>query len=238
MQYTFPCSFVSTARSWNGLAPVPNLGQLPALLKSRFRSARKRAILCAVPLALRAPARGWVFRLSPRLRPTGGARRDRTADPLLAKQVLSQLSYGPCADTSLRHIPLPRTAGQYTLRSDLSLGDLTLVGLGGLEPPTSPLSGVRSNRLSYRPEVGPTRSRPGGIPPNGIKPKVPTNLCGCLPQSPFCFVKGGDPAAGSPTATLLRLHPSHEPYRGKRPPHIFTDTRLSYPLLVQPTPMV
>jgi hypothetical protein len=25
----------------------------------------------------------------------GGARRDRTADPLLAKQVLSQLSYGP-----------------------------------------------------------------------------------------------------------------------------------------------
>lgn len=28
-----------------------------------------------------------------------------------------------------------------------------LVGLGGLEPPTSPLSGVRSNHLSYRPEV-------------------------------------------------------------------------------------
>ena len=27
-----------------------------------------------------------------------------------------------------------------------------LVGLGGLEPPTSPLSGVRSNHLSYRPE--------------------------------------------------------------------------------------
>ncbi len=26
-----------------------------------------------------------------------------------------------------------------------------LVGLGGLEPPTSPLSGVRSNQLSYRP---------------------------------------------------------------------------------------
>ena len=29
--------------------------------------------------------------------------------------------------------------------------------------------------------------------------------------------KGGDPAAGSPTATLLRLHPSHESLRGKRP---------------------
>src|SRR5438445_7258741 len=24
--------------------------------------------------------------------------------------------------------------------------------------------------------------------------------------------KGGDPAAGSPTATLLRLHPNHHPY--------------------------
>jgi hypothetical protein len=55
---------------------------------------------------------------------TGGASRDRTDDPLLAKQVLSQLSYGPI-----------------------------LVGLGGFEPPTSPLSGVRSNQLSYRPEL-------------------------------------------------------------------------------------
>ncbi len=29
-----------------------------------------------------------------------------------------------------------------------------VVGLGGFEPPTSPLSGVRSNQLSYRPMVG------------------------------------------------------------------------------------
>ena len=27
-----------------------------------------------------------------------------------------------------------------------------MVGLGGLELPTSPLSGVRSNQLSYRPK--------------------------------------------------------------------------------------
>ena len=52
----------------------------------------------------------------------GGAKRPRTADLLLAKQALSQLSYSPL-----------------------------LVGLNGLEPSTSRLSGVRSNQLSYRP---------------------------------------------------------------------------------------
>ncbi len=38
------------------------------------------------------------------------------------------------------------------------------------------------------------------------------------PGEPVCSLKGGDPAAPSDTATLLRLHPSHEPYRGRRPP--------------------
>ena len=59
-------------------------------------------------------------------RQLGGAERDRTADPLLAKQVLSQLSYSP-------------------------MMLLIMVGLGRFELPTSPLSGVRSNQLSYRP---------------------------------------------------------------------------------------
>ena len=54
----------------------------------------------------------------------GGADRDRTGDPLLAKQVLSQLSYSPT---------------------------ISVVGLGRVELPTSPLSGVRSSQLSYRP---------------------------------------------------------------------------------------
>ena len=31
------------------------------------------------------------------------------------------------------------------------------------------------------------------------------------------YFKGGDPATGSPTATLLRLHPNHKSYRGKMP---------------------
>ena len=62
-----------------------------------------------------------LFPASPRPA-AGGAREDRTPDLLRARQALSQLSYGP-----------------------------GLVGLGGIEPPTSPLSGVRSNQLSYRP---------------------------------------------------------------------------------------
>ena len=54
----------------------------------------------------------------------GGGERDRTDDPLLAKQVLSQLSYTP---------------------ADI------LVGLVGFEPTTPALSRRCSNRLSYRP---------------------------------------------------------------------------------------
>ena len=60
----------------------------------------------------------------------GGAERDRTADPLLAKQVLSQLSYSPILGACGK-----------------------VVGLGRFELPTSPLSGVRSNQLSYRPKA-------------------------------------------------------------------------------------
>jgi hypothetical protein len=56
----------------------------------------------------------------------GGGERDRTDDLLRARQALSQLSYTPI---------------------------ITVVGLGGLEPPTSRLSGVRSNQLSYRPSL-------------------------------------------------------------------------------------
>ena len=31
------------------------------------------------------------------------------------------------------------------------------------------------------------------------------------------LLKGGDPATGSPTATLLRLHPNHKSYRSNLP---------------------
>ena len=58
-------------------------------------------------------------------RVSGGDKRDRTVDPLLAKQVLSQLSYAPAQVAALR-----------------------LVGLDGLEPSTPALSRRCSNQLS------------------------------------------------------------------------------------------
>ena len=56
---------------------------------------------------------------------TSGDNEIRTRDPLLARQVLSQLSYTP----------------------------VVFMGLNGLEPSTSRLSGVRSNQLSYKPSL-------------------------------------------------------------------------------------
>lgn len=80
--------------------------------------------------------------LDAKFRRNGGARRDRTDDLLNANQALSQLSYGPIPAACISQIALPR---------DISFNKKEMVGLGRLERPTSPLSGVRSNHLSYRP---------------------------------------------------------------------------------------
>ena len=69
----------------------------------------------------------------------GGGERDRTDDPLLAKQVLSQLSYTPSGTSQA---PSGRTPTGHPE---------VLVGLVGFEPTTPALSRRCSNRLSYRP---------------------------------------------------------------------------------------
>ena len=79
------------------------------------------------------------------------------------------------------------------------------VGLRGLEPRTSSLSGMRSNHLSYKPK---------------------TEVCDSQVNSRFDLsqialrysLKGGDPAAPSGTATLLRLRPSYQFYLNELPP--------------------
>ena len=96
--------------------------------------------------------------------PNGGDKRDRTVDPLLAKQVLSQLSYTPIY---LRQGRAP-----------------------------SKLNNVRYSS------------------------KHPTSDLRTL-QKTICFLsspeKGGDPAARSRTATLLRLHPNYRTHLRPRP---------------------
>ena len=94
-----------------------------------------------------------------KLRKSGGAKRDRTVDLLRARQALSQLSYGPMFHLGLIRAPESLTQGAVARRIACYASDAAttyqeiLVGLGGLEPPTSPLSGVRSNHLSYRPKL-------------------------------------------------------------------------------------
>ena len=74
-----------------------------------------------------------------------GADRDRTDDLRLAKPALSQLSYSPETLAHLKGAPSDLEFGLGRPNSD------NIVGQGRLELPTSRLSGVRSNHLSYWP---------------------------------------------------------------------------------------
>jgi hypothetical protein len=94
-----------------------------------------------------------------------GADRDRTDDLLVANQTLSQLSYSPkellMCDFGFVTARAASITNHHSLLTNL-LGFTrplhqamrrALVGLSGVEPLTSRLSGVRSNHLSYRPSV-------------------------------------------------------------------------------------
>ena len=76
----------------------------------------------------------------------GGAYRDRTGDPLLAKQMLSQLSYTPLSGRTIWQVTAILARSQQPLNQ-------ILVGVPELESGTSSLSATRSNQLSYTPEL-------------------------------------------------------------------------------------
>ncbi len=73
----------------------------------------------------------------------GGDKRTRTADILLAKQALYQLSYTPMISMFSYQLTIV-----FIVRCLLLTVHCFVVGHPGLEPGTSPLSGVRSNHLS------------------------------------------------------------------------------------------
>src|SRR6202022_3662422 len=88
--------------------------------------------------------------------PSGGARRDRTDDLMLAKHALSQLSYGPVPeDECLVALAFAGATAQQPSFKRACRAEAAeqrrLVGLGRLELPTSRLSSARSNQLSYKP---------------------------------------------------------------------------------------
>ena len=82
-----------------------------------------------------------------------------------------------------------------------------MVRVGRLELPTSRLSVVCSSQLSY------TRKKDPRVPFTTKKRRDITESHMCeivfVLFYEYYTLKGGDPAAGSPTATLLRLHPNH-----------------------------
>ena len=92
-----------------------------------------------------------------------GGNRIRTGDPLLAKQVLYQLSYAPVAyqqETGQLDPPaaaVPRLAAcaatSFVTLRGISPRKRREMGQGGLEPPTPRLSSVCSNQLSYWPQA-------------------------------------------------------------------------------------
>ena len=87
--------------------------------------------------------------LDPFFQVSSGDGEIRTLDPLLARQVLSQLSYAPMG-ISILFSECVRSI--LCVKNSLIFRFFTLlVGLNGLEPSTSRLSGVRSNQLSYKP---------------------------------------------------------------------------------------
>ncbi len=98
-----------------------------------------------------------------------GADRDRTGNLLRARQALSQTELQPRRQLSqsinpvrpiVRRNLVKDPSSPITLRSPI-VPERRLVGLGRLELPTSRLSGVRSNHLSYKPI---SRTKKKGLP--------------------------------------------------------------------------
>ena len=105
-----------------------------------------------------------------------------------------------------------RTAG--SAGSDWKGGG-EVVGAHGLGPWTSSLSETRSNQLSYAPGLSFSSVPRPRETDSAMRRALPRPSRLRVGRGRTAPCKGGDPAAGSPTATLLRLHPSHQHLLGR-----------------------
>jgi hypothetical protein len=133
---------------------VQRLGHIPS---SRCQAARRTMAAEPVTLNVGHLAQPSGTRPACRIRSAssdprhGGARRDRTDDLLLAKQALSQLSYGPGLDPAALDLAASFQAPTPFAEEGHQHATSAVVGLERFELSTSRLSSARSNQLSYRP---------------------------------------------------------------------------------------
>src|SRR5438876_10413103 len=119
---------------------------------------------------------------------------------------------------------------KYSIVKDRTATAKSLVGLGRIELPTSPLSGVRSSQLSYRPGWASEQNRAhkqAGFPKSwwswsGSNRRPPECKSGALPAE-LQPLKGnileadwtqGPPAPGRRSLTTTTVTPSRDPQGG------------------------
>ena len=96
-------------------------------------------------------------RIPPGPRHLSASRRGRASSPALSRQrpasqpLFRPRALAPCPSALVKvHVPRVRQPSQRAANRRLSAGRF-MVGIGRLELPTSPLSGARSDHLSYMP---------------------------------------------------------------------------------------
>ena len=213
----------------NRRPPACKAGALPAELRPHTDE-RRRAAPCAAPASrpnARLPSGGFLRSKAEPCSAKMGQGGLEPPTPRLSSVCSNQLSYWP-AGPGFR--PRPQKASRQP-RPDAHRNNIdpnaALAGEGcadGADPPketrcrpAAPINGQPGQDQKARGFEG--MARPGPAP-SGARPQA-WNACGNrhavrtgrsrgtdAPHPTTLSLKGGDPAAGSPTATLLRLHPS------------------------------
>ena len=144
-----------------------------------------------------------------------GDERNRTADLLVANQSLSQLSYVPAGSVIRTDCGFPQRLCPVLPGTSATVHPLDYplrcfrqrMGLVGVGPTTSPLSGARSNQLSYKPVARGSRSAGR---PHGAQASAARHQLSCKPQENKTretqkLLPAGRPCGGPPNCGSYRF---------------------------------